>query len=148
MMVMSFAACATTSAPAATEEATAAPEAAATTETAAAPAIHVAYIAKNTMDAFHATLNGAAKVALDAMVADGTIAGGMVPKVPSGGLQASAWPSLSMANRPWGGRGGGSNWIEMEGKASPRKNQGGSEWFEMEEKSIPIHKSGGGGKMS
>jgi ABC-type sugar transport system substrate-binding protein len=74
MMVMSFAACATTSAPAATEEATAAPEAAATTETAAAPAIHVAYIAKNTVDAFHATLNGAAKVALDAMVANGTIA--------------------------------------------------------------------------
>lgn len=74
MMVMSFAACATTSAPAATEEATTAPEAAATTETAAAPAIHVAYIAKNTVDAFHATLNGAAKVALDAMVANGTIA--------------------------------------------------------------------------
>ena len=36
--------------------------------------INVAYIAKNTVDAFHATLNGAAKTALDAMVADGTIA--------------------------------------------------------------------------
>ena len=76
-MVMSLAACAT-SAPAATTtaaEATAAPEAAATAEaTAEVPAIHVAYIAKNTVDAFHATLNGAAKVALDAMVADGTIA--------------------------------------------------------------------------
>ena len=74
-MVMSFAACAT-SAPAATatEEATTAPAAAATEAPAAAPEIHVAYIAKNTVDAFHATLNGAAKVALDAMVADGTIA--------------------------------------------------------------------------
>jgi len=76
LMVLSFAACATQSATTApvTEEATAAPEVAATTEPAAAPAIHVAYIAKNTVDAFHATLNGAAKVALDAMVADGTIA--------------------------------------------------------------------------
>ena len=75
VMVMSFAACAT-SAPAATatEEATTAPAAAATEAPAAAPEIHVAYIAKNTVDAFHATLNGAAKVALDAMVADGTIA--------------------------------------------------------------------------
>lgn len=36
--------------------------------------INVAYIAKNTVDAFHATLNGAAKPALDALVADGTIA--------------------------------------------------------------------------
>lgn len=33
----------------------------------------VGYIAKNTVDAFHATLNNAAKVALDALVADGTI---------------------------------------------------------------------------
>jgi ABC-type sugar transport system substrate-binding protein len=74
MMVMSFAACATTSAPAATEEAATAPETVAATEPAAAPEIHVAYIAKNTVDAFHATLNGAAKVALDAMVANGTIA--------------------------------------------------------------------------
>ncbi len=75
VMVMSFAACAS-SAPAApaTEEATTAPAAAATEAPAAAPEIHVAYIAKNTVDAFHATLNGAAKVALDAMVADGTIA--------------------------------------------------------------------------
>jgi len=75
-MVMSVVACAS-STPAATttEEATAAPEAAAATEApAAAPEIHVAYIAKNTVDAFHATLNGAAKVALDAMVANGTIA--------------------------------------------------------------------------
>jgi len=75
VMVMSFAACAS-SAPAApaTEEATTAPAAAATEAPAAAPEIHVAYIAKTTVDAFHATLNGAAKVALDAMVADGTIA--------------------------------------------------------------------------
>ena len=75
VMVMSFAACAS-SAPVApaTEEATTAPAAAATEAPAAAPEIHVAYIAKNTVDAFHATLNGAAKVALDAMVADGTIA--------------------------------------------------------------------------
>lgn len=36
--------------------------------------VNVAYIAKNTVDAFHATLNGAAKTALDAMKADGTIA--------------------------------------------------------------------------
>lgn len=36
--------------------------------------INVAYIAKNTVDAFHATLNGAAAPALDALVADGTIA--------------------------------------------------------------------------
>jgi len=34
----------------------------------------VAYIAKNTVDAFHATLNGAARESLDALVADGTIA--------------------------------------------------------------------------
>lgn len=34
----------------------------------------VGYIAKNTVDAFHATLNNAAKVALDALVADKTIA--------------------------------------------------------------------------
>ena len=75
VMVMSFVACAS-SAPAApaAAEATAAPEAAATEAPAAAPAIHVAYIAKNTVDAFHATLNGAAKVALDALVANGTIA--------------------------------------------------------------------------
>jgi len=33
----------------------------------------VGYIAKNTVDAFHATINNAAKVALDALVADGTI---------------------------------------------------------------------------
>lgn len=74
-MVMSVVACAS-STPAATttEEATTAPEAVAATETAAATEIHVAYIAKNTVDAFHATLNGAAKVALDAMVANGTIA--------------------------------------------------------------------------
>lgn len=75
VMVMSFVACASTApaAPAAAE-ATAAPEVAATEAPAAAPAIHVAYIAKNTVDAFHATLNGAAKVALDALVANGTIA--------------------------------------------------------------------------
>ena len=36
--------------------------------------INVAYIANNTVDAFHATLNGAAAEALDALVADGTIA--------------------------------------------------------------------------
>lgn len=35
--------------------------------------IVVAYLAKNTVDAFHATLNGAAKTALDALVKDGTI---------------------------------------------------------------------------
>lgn len=35
--------------------------------------IVVAYIAKNTVDAFHATLNGAAKESLDALVEDGTI---------------------------------------------------------------------------
>ncbi len=34
----------------------------------------VGYIAKNTVDAFHATINNAAKTALDALVADGTIA--------------------------------------------------------------------------
>ena len=34
----------------------------------------VGYIAKNTVDAFHATLNNAAKAALDALVADKTIA--------------------------------------------------------------------------
>lgn len=75
VMVMSFVACAS-SAPAApaAAEATAAPEAVATEAPAEAPAIHVAYIAKNTVDAFHATLNGAAKVALDALVANGTIA--------------------------------------------------------------------------
>ena len=74
-MVMSVVACAssTPAAPAATEAA-AAPEAVATEAPAAAPEIHVAYIAKNTVDAFHATLNGAAKVALDALVANGTIA--------------------------------------------------------------------------
>ncbi len=33
----------------------------------------VAYLAKNTVDAFHATLNNAAKNALDALVKDGTI---------------------------------------------------------------------------
>ncbi|MEA4897031.1 substrate-binding domain-containing protein [Bacillota bacterium Meth-B3] len=36
--------------------------------------VNVAYIAKNTVDAFHATLNNAAKESLDALVADGTIA--------------------------------------------------------------------------
>jgi len=36
--------------------------------------VRVAYIAKNTVDAFHAQLNGAARTALDALVADGTIA--------------------------------------------------------------------------
>lgn len=36
--------------------------------------VKVAYLAKNTVDAFHATLNGAAKKALDALVAKGTIA--------------------------------------------------------------------------
>lgn len=35
--------------------------------------IRVAYIAKNTVDAFHATLNNAAKESLDALVEDGTI---------------------------------------------------------------------------
>jgi inositol transport system substrate-binding protein len=35
--------------------------------------VKVAYIAKNTVDAFHATLNGAAKPALDALVKKGTI---------------------------------------------------------------------------
>ncbi|MHC1772012.1 MAG: substrate-binding domain-containing protein [Flexilinea sp.] len=35
--------------------------------------IVVAYMAKNTVDAFHATLNGAAKIALDALKEDGTI---------------------------------------------------------------------------
>lgn len=54
-------------APAAKEEAQA--------QAPAAAEIQVAYIAKNTVDAFHATLNGAAQTALDAMVADGTIAG-------------------------------------------------------------------------
>lgn len=33
----------------------------------------VGYIAKNTVDAFHATINNAAKTALDALVTDGTI---------------------------------------------------------------------------
>ena len=40
---------------------------------AAADGIRVAYIAKNTVDAFHAQLNGAARTALDALVKDGTI---------------------------------------------------------------------------
>ena len=35
--------------------------------------INVAYIAKNTVDAFHQTVNTAAKTALDKLVADGTI---------------------------------------------------------------------------
>jgi len=75
VMALSLAACASNTATTtpATETATTAPETAATTETAAAPEVHVAYIAKNTVDAFHATLNGAAKTALDAMVASGTI---------------------------------------------------------------------------
>lgn len=38
------------------------------------PPVNVAYIAKNTVDAFHAQLNGAAKVALDGLVAKGIIA--------------------------------------------------------------------------
>lgn len=42
-----------------------------TTET--KKAIKVAYIAKNTVDAFHATLNAAAKESLDALKANGTI---------------------------------------------------------------------------
>ncbi|OQY32295.1 MAG: hypothetical protein B6241_11320 [Spirochaetaceae bacterium 4572_59] len=35
--------------------------------------VRVAYIAKNTVDAFHATLNGSAKESLNALKADGTI---------------------------------------------------------------------------
>lgn len=45
-----------------------------TEETTEKVEINVAYIAKETNIAFHATLNGAAKVALDALVGDGTIA--------------------------------------------------------------------------
>lgn len=75
LMALSLVACAAEpAAPAAAEEAPAAPEAVATEAPAEAPAIHVAYLAKNTVDAFHATLNGAAKVALDKLVADGVIA--------------------------------------------------------------------------
>ncbi len=64
-----------TASPEVSESASEAPVA----ETEAAPEeatteINVAYIAKNTVDAFHATLNGAAKTALDGLVSDGTIA--------------------------------------------------------------------------
>jgi len=45
-----------------------------TIESAAAAEIRVAYLAKNTVDAFHAQLNGAARTALDALVKDGVIA--------------------------------------------------------------------------
>jgi len=79
LLVVALAACsgtATPSAPASQEPAK--PETPASQEPAqqepAASEINVAYIAKNTVDAFHATLNGAAEKALDALVANGTIA--------------------------------------------------------------------------
>lgn len=59
-----------------TEEAASAPEgeeAAPADETAAAEEIVIGYIAKNTVDAFHATINGAAKTKLDGLKSDGTI---------------------------------------------------------------------------
>ncbi len=80
LLTVAFAACsgtATPSAPASQAPANSeAPvsEAPASQEPAASE-IHVAYIAKNTVDAFHATLNSAAEKALDALKADGTIAG-------------------------------------------------------------------------
>ena len=51
----------------------AAPAAGAPAEEAKKSDLKVAYIAKNTVDAFHATLNQAAKESLDALVANGTI---------------------------------------------------------------------------
>ncbi len=78
VMVLGFAACANnTPTPSETASESAAVSESAPVETeSVAPAsdIHVAYIAKNTVDAFHATLNGAAAPALDALVQDGTIA--------------------------------------------------------------------------
>ena len=77
-LVLGFAACGTKdeAGTSASQEASApaTDESEETVETAEATEINVAYIAKNTVDAFHATLNGAAKDALDAFVADGTIA--------------------------------------------------------------------------
>ena len=79
LLVVAFAACsgtATPSAPAsqAPENSEAPVSEAPASQEPAASEINVAYIAKNTVDAFHATLNGAAKKALDALKADGTIA--------------------------------------------------------------------------
>lgn len=81
LLVVAFAACSGTAAPSAatskapaTSEAPAVSEAPATSQAPATSEIHVAYIAKNTVDAFHATLNSAAEKALDALKADGTIA--------------------------------------------------------------------------
>lgn len=77
VLVLGFAACANNAAPSETaSESPTVSESAPVESESAEPAaeINVAYIAKNTVDAFHATLNGAATKALDAMVADGTIA--------------------------------------------------------------------------
>jgi ABC-type sugar transport system substrate-binding protein len=75
-LVLSFAACTnnnTTTTPSTETSATVSESVVASESTTPAAEVHVAYIAKNTVDAFHATLNGAAKTALDAMAADGTI---------------------------------------------------------------------------
>jgi len=71
-LVLSFAACGGAKEEAVAETATDVAEEVA--EEVVASDIHVAYIAKNTVDAFHATLNGAAEEALDALVDEGVIA--------------------------------------------------------------------------
>lgn len=71
-LIVGLVACGGQTAPAAPEAAK--PEAAKPeVEGEEAAPIRVAYIAKNTVDAFHARLNSAADAALDALVADGTI---------------------------------------------------------------------------
>ncbi len=74
-LVLGFAACSNSTPSTSTEPSTETSAAVSESTEVSAPAaeVHVAYIAKNTVDAFHATLNGAAKTALDAMVSDGTI---------------------------------------------------------------------------
>lgn len=77
-MAFGVSACGTKTEPEKPETPPAADAAAKTDEEAAAPMptgkdLKVAYIAKNTVDAFHATINKAATTALDALVADGTI---------------------------------------------------------------------------
>ncbi len=56
-----------------TSSSTASPSPSAEASSAATSDINVAYICKNTVDAFHQTINTAAKEALDALVANGTI---------------------------------------------------------------------------
>ena len=74
-LTFSLAACGgTASSTASTPASTATSEAASTSKATADGDFMVGYIAKNTVDAFHATINGAATKALDTMVDDGTIA--------------------------------------------------------------------------